>query len=577
MQNDTMGWKTRLLTLILDVQILIGAVIAELDVQVVRQNATGKGVVVFSNITLQPYGGSSYGFLVEAPIGTPPQTVTLRLTGEWINWIPSYFKSTLSVPPNCSIISCTVYDVEKYGVYNGSMSSTYREPGPPIQQNFSTLRGGWITYDRLSMGDLRLSSLPFIAAEVSNEFPQLGLGMRYVDWLNSNRGDENLGLLQAVFKEGLIEVEGLGVYLGAYDENSSQITLGGIDIAKYEAPMTVFTPQHIDGGSIIFEKVSVVYLTEDSSLNYVIQNRNIGDAIVYFLIGDPDIRVPGYLRSPILQSLEAYELIERNSNDSVWYMDCERIQYRQISLKFESQGMSITLTTKDLVGKVELKAGDWWFNSSVPYPKKEACRIFVSPSESYRDATNDDIKEGSIFLGHPFLRLAYMWFDYQNGQIGLAKAKRGVGISNITKIQEDGIIATVGRSGAIVFGDSASSQPNVKVIVGSAIGGIMIVGAIGSLVFWFVLRKQKTPEIPPVPTTELELEGQAKFEMPAKHGNCEVVGSGGYPNELPEEDQQEYHQELPASHAFPAELPGSTVLRSGRNSRDSSSSRDSNV
>ncbi|KAF3141390.1 hypothetical protein TWF703_002190 [Orbilia oligospora] len=64
-----MGWKTRLLTLILDVQILIGAVIAELDVQVVRQNATGKGVVVFSNITLQPCGGSSYGFLVEAPIG----------------------------------------------------------------------------------------------------------------------------------------------------------------------------------------------------------------------------------------------------------------------------------------------------------------------------------------------------------------------------------------------------------------------------------------------------------------------------------------------------------------------------
>ncbi|KAF3174750.1 hypothetical protein TWF225_009472 [Orbilia oligospora] len=554
-----MGWKTRLLTLILDVQILIDAVIAELDVQVVRQNATGKGVVVFSNITLQPYGGSSYGFLVEAPIGTPPQTVTLRLTGEWINWIPSYFKSTLSVPPNCSIINCTVPSSLTLWD-NGSMSSTYREPDPPIQQNFSTLRGGWITYDRLSMGDLRLSSLPFIAAEVSNEFPQLGLGMRFVDWLNSNRGDQNLGLLQAVFKEGLIEVEGLGVYLGAYDENSSQITLGGIDIAKYEAPMTVFTPQHIDGGSVIFEKVSVVYLTEDSSQNYVVQNRNIGDAIVYFLIGDPDIRVPGYLRSPILQSLEAYELIERNTNDSVWYMDCERIGYRQISLKFESQGMSITLTTKDLVGKVDLKAGDWWFNSSVPYSKKEACRIFVSPSESYRDATNDDIKEGSIFLGHPFLRFAYMWFDYQNGQIGLAKAKQGVGISNITKIQEDGIIATVGRSGAIVFGDSTSSQPNVKVIVGSAIGGIMI-----------------TPEIPPVPTTELELEGQAKFEMPAKHGNCEVVGSGGYPNELPEEDQQEYRRELPASHAFPVELPGSTVLRSGRSSRDSPSSRDSNV
>ncbi|KAF3317624.1 hypothetical protein TWF173_010392 [Orbilia oligospora] len=388
------------------------------------------------------------------------------------------------------------------------------------------------------MGDLRLSSLPFIAAEVSNEFPQLGL-----------------------------------------DKNSSQITLGGVDIAKYEAPMTVFTPRHIDGGSVIFEKVSVVYLTEDNSLNYVVQNRNIGDAIVYFLIGDPDIRVPGYLRSPILQSLEAYELIERNSNDSVWYMDCERIGYRQISLKFEFQRKSITLTTKDLVGKVELKAGDWWFNSSVPYSKKEACRIFVSPSESYRDATNDDIKEGSIFLGHPFLRFAYMWFDYQNGQIGLAKAKQGVGISNITKIQEDGIIATVGRSGAIVFGDSTSSQPNVKVIVGSAIGGIMIVGAIGSLVFWFVLRKQKTPEIPPVPTTELELEGQAKFEMPANHGNCEVVGSGGYPNELPEENQQEYRRELPASHAFPAELPGSTVLRSGRcrNSHDSSSSRDSSV
>ncbi|EGX53581.1 hypothetical protein AOL_s00006g447 [Orbilia oligospora ATCC 24927] len=308
------------------------------------------------------------------------------------------------------------------------------------------------------------------------------------------------------------------------------------------------------------------------------------------LLGESDIRVPEYLYDWLIQRMGVtYQLREKNSNKTIWYTDCLNANHITISLNITLRNIHIALTSEHLIGKVDLSYGEWQHVGS-SYGESatgEACRIFLGLSKDY-ERINANAPKADIYLGDPFFRAAYVWFDYQNNQTGFAIPKQDVRASGITGIRADGIVATVGWNGAAILAPNTSylsgwnpskSGPrvNIQVLAGSIVAGLIFIGAVASWAFWLVLRKQNAPEMPPAPTAGLELEGQAKFEMPAKHGNCEVVGSGGYPNELPEEDQQEYRRELLASHAFPAELPGSTILRSGRNSRDSPSSRDSNV
>ncbi|KAF3262346.1 hypothetical protein TWF192_007020 [Orbilia oligospora] len=366
-------------------------------------------------------------------------------------------------------------------------------------------------------------------------------------------------------------------------KNSSQIILGGIDTANYEAPMLIYEHDSVtDVQNLTPTEVSIVH-TDGSNIKEGYRFPSLKSPSTVLLLGESDIRVPEYLYYWLIENMGAtYQLLEQSSNKTMWFVDCLNANRIAVSLKIEFRNINITLTAEHLIGKVNLSYGKWQYveGSYGGSATGEACRIFVSLSRDY-DQINGNAPEADIYLGDPFFRAAYVWFDYQNNQTGLAMPKQDVRASRITGIRADGVIATVGEEGAAVLASNFTGYPSgipgppVKVLAGTIVSGIIFIGVVASLVFWFVLRKQNPPEMPPAPTAGLELEGQAKLEMPAKHGNCEVVGSGGYPNELPEEDQQEYRRELPASHASPAELPGSTALRSGRNSRDGSSSRDS--
>ncbi|KAK6515204.1 hypothetical protein TWF506_007548 [Arthrobotrys conoides] len=467
---------------------------------------------------------------------------------------------------------------------NGFKSSTYRNPESHFRSLVSPSSYAYTIYDRFSLGDLQLPSIPFLAGSFEDDFPQLGFGVGV-------NGDPTPWFLQSVVEEGIVDVKGVGVYLDSYEKNSSQIIFGGIDTSKYKAPMIVYqfnSSSESDLAALTPSEIS--FETTDTSFS----PPTLKAPRTYLLFGEPDIRLPEYLYDKLHDEIYAYELIEGRSNNTVSYIDCYFINYINISLNVQFPGINITLGLKDLVGKVDLRNGEWrWKSTSKLFEGGESCRLFVGLSKGYTDV-NVNAPEADIYLGDPFFRAAYVWFDYQNNQTGLAKANQGVEDSRITKMQADGVVATVGEKNATVWHanfsgnqfpsdpqPSAEQDPSVgmNVLAGSIVGGIIIVGAVASLIFWFVLRKQDAPEIPPAPTSGLELEGHAKFEMFARHGNCEVVGNAEHPNELPNEDREGYYRELLASHAFPVELPAGTILRSRshRNNRNSSSSRDSNV
>ncbi|EPS37580.1 hypothetical protein H072_8721 [Dactylellina haptotyla CBS 200.50] len=183
------------------------------------------------------------------------------------------------------------------------------------------------------------------------------------------------------------------------------------------------------------------------------------------------------------------------------------------------------------------------FIGRVPEVNRTECKVFIDPSD-------DDIlprygrnSSSNIYLGIPFLRVAYVWMDYENNHTSIAKAKQGVAANKFIKISKEGIMATLGGQN---YNSSESPQANIPVlaIAGGSVGGVVILlGFVGYFTLW--RKKKNIPDVPPPPLRELE--GVQRHEMTAGHGQSEILGS------------TEFCKELAADHVYPVELPCKSI------------------
>ncbi|KAK6505565.1 hypothetical protein TWF481_007459 [Arthrobotrys musiformis] len=500
-----------------------------------RQTSTQEGVIVLDNLKLQRYGDWPYGFFVNISIGVPPQEVIVQLTGGGITWVPDSETQCIRETLKCEII-------HSYGAYNQSLSDTSRFI--PIDGGFrskTTIEGHFI-YDTLLWGGIQMGGFPFLATTVFSDVPQLGLGAspRHFSYLTKDTDaykfeGKSLGTLQAIFDARRIGVMGFAMYYDAYEVNSSQIMLGAIDTEKYEAPIVTYTQEtQKEVGRFTTRRFSFSrYIGDDKT----VEIDNLKTAIA---LGDSNIRFPDFIQNLILVAMNA------SQSNVGWYVNCEAAEKLDLSLDFEFDDINITLTAKDLIGRIEERT---------EAQEDLECRVFLDTLEYGGELLDEE--SADIYLGIPFLRVAYVWLDYQNNQTSLAKARQRIAISNIVKIEKGGITTTLAKQNFTSVrngtgegpppgggnGDG-SSKPPVAAIAGGSVGGIVVLGAIGYLAFVFWLRKRKQPEIPLVPMGELE--GRQKFELGPDHGK----------SELPDGGQELYRRELPADHEYPTELPG---------------------
>ncbi|EGX48345.1 hypothetical protein AOL_s00080g315 [Orbilia oligospora ATCC 24927] len=414
-----------------------------------------------------------------------------------------------------------------------------------------------MAYDTLSVGGIRIGSFPFMAAVVFSDVPPLGLGASpgsfgvtegSPDGTDDLRLEiKSLGTLQAVYDAQRIEVMGFAMYYDAYETNSSQITLGGVDTEKYEAPIVTYTQKtQREVGRFNTRKVS---LSKSPGDNQPVVLENLRTTI---LIGDSNIRFPDRLRNSVLLALNA------TSSGLEWYVNCETAEKLNFSLDFEfDDRVNITLTAKDLIGRIEERVGA---------QEDLGCKVFLDTLEDDGEFIPENA--AAMYLGIPFMRVAYVWVDYQNNQTSVAKAKQRVANSNIVKIEKGGIKATLEKDnvGRGPIGNVTEEEPpsessdehepedeNNKVpiaaIAGGLVGGIAVLGVIGYILFVLWKKKhQQLPEIPPVPMEELG--GHEKFELDPGHKR----------SELPDAGREGYHRELPADYEQPRELSGQPTL-----------------
>ncbi|KAF3117037.1 hypothetical protein TWF706_000246 [Orbilia oligospora] len=547
------GWRIRLrkLATLLWLQATITGAIA---IVTERQTPIQEGVVILDNLRFQKlYGSQSYGLFVNISIGFPLQEVTVQLNGGGLTWVPSSY--TIS-DYNCrGSLDCDI--IQSYGAYNPSLSTTSEAIDIIGAINTQVSVNGDMTYDTLSVGGIRIGGFPFMAAVIFSDVPPLGLGASPGSFgitKGSSDGTDDLrleikslGTLQAIYDAQRIEVMGFAMYYDAYEANSSQITLGAVDTEKYEAPIVTYTQRtQREVGRFNTRKVSFSkFLSDDQPIVF----ENLRTTIV---IGDSNIRFPDRLRESVLLALNA------TSSGLEWYVNCETAEKLNFSLDFEfDDHVNITLTAKDLIGRVEERVGA---------QEDLGCKVFLDTLEDDGEFIPENA--AAMYLGIPFMRVAYVWVDYQNNQTSVAKAKQRVANSNIVKIEKGGIKATLEKDnvGRGPIGNGTEEEPPSEVsdehepedennklpiaaIAGGLVGGIAVLGVIGYLLFvWWKKKRQQLPEIPPVPMEELG--GHEKFELDPGHKR----------SELPDAGQEGYHRELPADYEQPRELPGQPTL-----------------
>ncbi|KAF3217300.1 hypothetical protein TWF679_002316 [Orbilia oligospora] len=489
-----------------------------------------------------------YGMMVDVEVGTPPQEVTLRLSGGSSTWIPrdinfgapGGFNTSQRCRRVCSLI-------ESYGGYIQNRSVTWEkvrgllkpEEHVSLSHPIDSYEGQYLS-DTFFWGDqsekspsqaypYTIDDFLFLAADEFNSTGELGLGLLdFTGELGGFGGKEFLRRIVERYSTSGSLVMGFSVYYDAYDINSSEITFSTIDINKYQLPMVTYTwpPQRlVTGGGIMTASVG---FSMNGTLKTVLNNQP-----TIISLGQPTIGLPAQLLNTILKSVNA---VESKVKDGLWSIECGKIKDVDLSLDIRFEGLNITLTAEDFMVKVPKPSNV--VQEEGEGEENEDCRIFLESSEQ-----NDDYGVATVYLGIPFLRKAYVWTDYQNNQTSIAKSKQRVTNSTLVPISSAGIFYTFGdqRYGSPdeevrpLFGpsdygpistisDFSFDKPSMKMIIGATIAGAAVLTAVGVLVLVVLLGgRPEVPQVPPVP----ELGGAERCELNADHGWSEVVGSQG--------------------------------------------------
>ncbi|KAK6532385.1 hypothetical protein TWF281_006574 [Arthrobotrys megalospora] len=486
-------------------------------------------------------------------LGTPPQNLTLRLTGDVISWAPQVIQY---LPENCAFLepigvftpqtSREQCEAQKaYGAYDRNHSRTdklderfgkAKEQPTPVSGIISkdTLLGTYLS-DTLSWGSLEFKNFHFTSIESYYNIGALGLGYGWEDSAG--------GILRDMVDAGLIGIPGFAMYFDAHDTNSSQITFGAVDTEKYELPMVTEKrddPVAVQGLNII--KMTLMYEGEVTSI--------FEDLVGVISPGISTLKLPGTFLDSVINKFRMktdFSIVDYST-----YVDCARAISSGVSVTFFFGKINITMTAKDLLGDTVDRG------QGVPY-----CELLLDKSED--GDTTSFARQGlgsgaTVYLGIPFLRVAYVWLDYQNKHTSLAKAKQNAKTSNIVVIPKKGIISALGAQNGPSANDTALPPPAIPtetltspengegkrgphppVVIGAVASGVAVLCALGYLIFW--LGKRNIAPKPPLPPME-ELDGRSKYDMDADHGKSEVFGSIEYPGELPTDHEQPV--ELPA-------------------------------
>ncbi|KAF3920467.1 hypothetical protein ABW20_dc0106183 [Dactylellina cionopaga] len=331
----------------------------------------------------------------------------------------------------------------------------------------------------------------------------------------------------------LIELLAFGLYLNDYDTDGSQLTIGSIDVAKYEGNLVTFDSNETT--SIMID--AFLYDIGDGDPKLLAAGSRVN---IEFSVGF--LYLPNGSLGAIVEDIGAYQ----DDNFGGYYLtDCS-YRYSKKVLHYNFQGLNITVPASQwIIPAIQING----YQATLKDGTTPACLVLVDSIGNYKLAV--DNKYDAVF-GAPFARAIYLVIDYSNKQISFAPAKLNITNTDIRSLGADGVspfamIHPTPNSDAGGGSGSSGSKTPVGAIAGGVIGGVAAIGlAIGAV---FLRRRQirKIPtEDPPGPPMEYNGQYDAPPNPPVYNRQYTNEVPGTSVSELPSRKLLDQPVELPS-------------------------------
>ncbi|KAH9897609.1 aspartic peptidase domain-containing protein [Xylariomycetidae sp. FL2044] len=413
-----------------------------------RKRADGTVEEIITNEALRG------GYFASCMVGTPGQNLTLQLdTGSSDIWVPSSSASVCeqgsSSSGSSSSQGCTL------GSFDEQASDTFELVG---QGDFSisyvdgSKSEGDYFADTFQIGDATLTNMTMgLGLDTDIPYGLVGVGYALNEAIVSQSGsaqDAYPNLPQQMLDQGLIATNAYSLWLNDLDASTGSILFGGIDTDKYHGDLTRIKiyqdPQTNAFTSFI---VALTSLSASSSSG--------SDALSSSQFPIPVVLDSGttfsYLPSDLAEQVWEEVGAGYSSQAQAALLPCEmQNSGGQFTFGFAGAGgPTINITMDELV--LPLTTGDPIRFTSGPYKGQEACSFGIQ-----------NFSSDPFLLGDTFLRSAYVVYDLENNEIGMAPTDFNATTSNIVAFASKGApipSATEAPGQAAVTDTSTVSSP----------------------------------------------------------------------------------------------------------------------
>jgi hypothetical protein len=373
-------------------------------------------------VTLQnyPYIGGGFYF-VNATVGTPPQEVQLDIdTGSSDVWMFGVHSCDITT----SVCAGGVFDE------TASSSLTLINKGGFEIQYFtagSGVRGDYIT-DVFTIGKQTVKNLTMGVATRAESVNTGIMGIGF-DTNEAIVGSEEAqgetpqpypNLLDVMKQEGLVTTRAYSLYLDDLEADTGSIIFGGYDTAKFQGDLGILAIQP-DSQSGTYSTFGVILNSvgvTDSTGSTVLSTANMPNVVILDS-GTAFTIIPSDLFSELVTYFGAVD-----DGTFGWIVRCD-LSGMTGTLDYQFAGPTgplVSVPFEELaIPIVDLNNGDVLTDTK----GNPVCRLGLSAPSSANEP---------LLLGDTFLRSAYVVYDLDNLQIGLAQTLFNVTESNIQVI-----------------------------------------------------------------------------------------------------------------------------------------------
>lgn len=388
-------------------------------------------------------------YFVDVEVGSPGQKVSLLFdTGSSDTWVISY-RADLCTDPSVQL----TLNSKCLDTYDPAKSSTYslvQTGGLNISYIAGAGAFGDYFTDDLSIGGAVIKKLQMgYATVVPQAYGIMGLGFSS----NVATLSKYPTIMDQLSSQGLITSKAFSLYLNDVRSEGGTILFGGVDQDKFIGPLTVLpiVRSIFTGNFTQFEvMVSALSLRFTNGTKTDLSSPALTASLPAILDSGTTLTyLPNNLALQVFRAVGA----ETYGVSGLAFVDCELPNLQpELTMNFTFGSATISVPVRDLV--LDLLGAS---ASAIPgLPFERSCYFTIQSNAGFQASRR---APNYALIGSNFLRSAYVVYDMDNLQIGIAQANLNSTTSKISELKANGS-ATGGLSGLTgVAAQQTSSTP----------------------------------------------------------------------------------------------------------------------